>query len=193
MGNGDAAMTMKTDGWRRTAIIYMLAAALMVLLALATWPKPVAIAEAFTAGIAVGAAIMTIAHLPMRRAYDDMSDTLADDMSDTLANVRQPSGAPMAPVQDRQALPFASGDQTTTQPARTTCEFCRPMCATTEAQLANRLKSMQENPDIKVSPCSKCGSTAWATTDEFVVRGVDRQSASASEKARAAAVSEPSA
>jgi hypothetical protein len=59
---------MQTDGWRRTAIIYLLAAALMVLLALATWPKPVAIVQAFTAGIAVGAAIMTVAHLPMRRA-----------------------------------------------------------------------------------------------------------------------------
>ena len=62
---------MQTDGWRRTAILYLLVAVPMVLLALATWPKPVAIVEAFTAGIAVGAAIMTIAHLPMRRAYDE--------------------------------------------------------------------------------------------------------------------------
>ena len=172
----ELAMTMTSERWRRTAIIYILAAALMVLLALATWPKPVAIVEAFTAGIAVGAAIMTVAHLPMRRAYDEISD-----------NMGQRSVALTAPLQDRQALPFVSGNQTTTQPGRTTCEFCRPMCATTEVQLANRLKSMQENPEIKVSPCSKCGSTAWATSDEFVVKGNDWQSTSAAEKARAAA------
>jgi hypothetical protein len=160
---------MQTDGWRRTAILYLLVAAPMVLLALATWPKPVALVEAFTAGIAVGAAIMTIAHLPMRRAYDDMSDTLA--------SARQASGAPIAPVQHRQVLPFLSRDQTTTQPGTTTCKFCRPMCATTKIQLANRLKSMQESADIKVSPCSKCGSTDWATTHEFLSEEVVRQSA----------------
>ena len=160
---------MQTEGWRRTAIIYLLAAALMVLLALATWPKPIAIVEAFTAGIAVGAAIMTVAHLPMRRAYDEISDTSG--------NVRHGSGTPMAAVQGRQVLPFVSGDQTTTQPGATTCKFCRPMCATTKIQLANRLNSMQESPDIKVSPCSKCGSTEWATTDDFLVAEGDRQSA----------------
>lgn len=174
------AMTMNTEGWRHTAIIYMSVAALMVLLALATWPKPIAIVEAFTAGIAFGAAIMTFAHLPMRRAYEDMSDGLAETGR---------SGSPVAPLEHRQTLPFVSGDQTTTQPGKTTCEFCRPMCATTEIQLANRLKSMQENPEIKVSPCSKCGSTDWATTGEFVVRGDDRQSAPAAERARPA--SEP--
>jgi hypothetical protein len=177
-------MTMKADGWRRTATVYMLTAALMVLLTVATWPKPVAVVEAFTAGIAVGAAIMTFAHLPMRRAYDDMSHAFA--------TMGQSSAAPVAPSQDRQALPFVSDDRTTTQPGRTTCEFCRPMCAATEIQLANQLKSIQENPDIKVSRCSKCGSTDWATTDEFVVRGDDRQSASGGGNALPSA-SEPSA
>jgi hypothetical protein len=52
-------MTMKADEWRRTATVYMLTAALMVLLTVATWPRPAAVVEAFTAGIAVGAAIMT--------------------------------------------------------------------------------------------------------------------------------------
>ncbi len=49
-----------------------------------------------------------------------------------------------------------------------TCAFCEPMCVTTETQLADRLNRMRQMPDIPVVPCSKCGSTDWATTDKFV-------------------------
>jgi len=50
---------------------------------------------------------------------------------------------------------------------------------------------MRQIPDVPVLPCSKCGSTDWATTDKFVVRR-DEPQQSASEDARATPPAEPS-
>jgi hypothetical protein len=45
----------------------------------------------------------------------------------------------------------------------TACAYCEPMCATTETQLADRLKRKRQLPDVPIIACSKCGSTDWAT------------------------------
>jgi len=128
--------------------------------------------------------LVIFSHLPMRQAYLDMSDA-AETMSRARSQAR-------AERQERDVVPFIPGEQTTTQPRTVkTCAFCEPMCATTERQLADRLKRMRQIPDVPVLPCSKCGSTDWATTDKFVVRR-DEPQQSASEDARATPPAEPS-
>jgi hypothetical protein len=49
-----------------------------------------------------------------------------------------------------------------------TCSKCVPLCATTEAILANRLKRMAETPSATVHPCPHCGGIDWATSREQI-------------------------
>lgn len=49
-----------------------------------------------------------------------------------------------------------------------TCPACAPMCATTQEQLATRMRNMAEVPDASVHPCGTCGGVDWATTREMI-------------------------
>ncbi len=44
----------------------------------------------------------------------------------------------------------------------TTCDFCERWAATTQQQLANRLRNMREAPGAVTHPCPHCGGTYWA-------------------------------
>lgn len=48
------------------------------------------------------------------------------------------------------------------------CPVCTPWCATSEAQLKNRLANMRDVPRVATHPCPRCGSMAWATTRAFI-------------------------
>lgn len=52
----------------------------------------------------------------------------------------------------------------------TLCPACRPIAARSRVQLNNRLALLEVGGDIY--PCSECGSTDWATTDECVTEEV---------------------
>lgn len=47
------------------------------------------------------------------------------------------------------------------------CPNCTPWCATTEKQLANRLKNM-DAPAARPFECPVCCGVEWATTDKMI-------------------------
>lgn len=49
-----------------------------------------------------------------------------------------------------------------------TCPACVTMCATSEAQLAGRLRNMEKMPDARPYACQGCGSQEWATSREMI-------------------------
>lgn len=49
------------------------------------------------------------------------------------------------------------------------CSFCARFAATTREQLANRRHQMAVNKGvIETAPCTRCGGTEWAHTQEFI-------------------------
>lgn len=51
------------------------------------------------------------------------------------------------------------------------CDYCRPWCATTEKQLANRVADLiHGGPDTMIHPCPSCNGKEWATTDKMVIK-----------------------
>ena len=52
----------------------------------------------------------------------------------------------------------------------TVCSNCTPWCATTEQQLAVRLKNIAAAPEVKPYECPNCGGIEWASTDALVVK-----------------------
>ena len=168
----------KTSNWRRTAIIYLLAAAVMVGLAFAAWPKPIAMIEAFTAGVAVGG--------PAGPDADGGRDTACQGRHGRryflVVVAGHSRGCGLLHLNGNGHLGdrgfFHAGSDGDAR-------------GLDVAERVDRLKRMRQIPDVPVLPCSKCGSTDWATTDKFVVRR-DEPQQSASEDARATPPAEPS-
>jgi hypothetical protein len=50
------------------------------------------------------------------------------------------------------------------------CENCSRWAATTDVQLANRLRNMASMNNVGTHSCPNCGGTEWATTHEMIDR-----------------------
>lgn len=48
------------------------------------------------------------------------------------------------------------------------CRNCKPMFATSAAQLNVRRGLVNANPQVFAHACPHCGSTDWATSDAFI-------------------------
>lgn len=49
-----------------------------------------------------------------------------------------------------------------------TCPACAQWCATTEEQLATRLRNMGNGPEASPHPCPMCGDTDWISSRDMI-------------------------
>lgn len=71
-------------------------------------------------------------------------------------------GEPFMSMQDAKELTRRAVAEFGSAPK--TCDLCSTWAARSRSQLENRLRKMEDAPDVLPCPCPRCGSTAWATT-----------------------------